>query len=157
MLLNDNLPKIRKLSYASSLSSYWPQEKDSTISHNQSREIKSVGAEHIYDDLLHRVMAPKVVHHVAFGAEALATVLWAIKRPMVVVHSNVDRQIVPVIEALLTIGDWTYENSSRLMVSKMSLQILTRPEFLRTGAISAPENLWDHLNLTIFASEALTC
>ena len=102
-------------------------------------------------------MAPKVVHHVAFGAEALATVLWAIKRPMVVVHSNVDRQIVPVVEALLTIGDWTYENSSRLMVSKMSLQILTRPEFLRTGAISAPENLWDLLNLTIFASEALTC
>lgn len=156
MLLNDNLPKIRKLSYASSLSSYRPQEKDSTISHNQFREIKSVGAEQIYDDLLHRVMAPKVVHHVAFGAEALATVLWAIKRPMVVVHSNVDRQIVPVIEALLTIGDWTYENSSRLMVSKMSLQILTRPEFLRTGAISAPENLWDLLNLTIFASEALT-
>ena len=100
-------------------------------------------------------MAPKVVHHVAFGAEALATVLWAIKRPMIVVHSNVDRQIVPVIEALLTIGDWTYENSSRLMVSKMSLQILTRPEFLRTVAIGAPKDLWNLHDSAILASEAL--
>ena len=39
-----------------------------------------------------------MVHHVAFGAEALATVLRASEGAVVVVHAHMHGQIVPVVE-----------------------------------------------------------
>ena len=100
-------------------------------------------------------MAPEVVHHVALGAEALPALLGAVERPVIVVHSNVNRQVVPVVEALSTAWDWTDKNCSRLVISEMGLQVLTRPEFLRTVAIGAPKDLWNLHDSAILASEAL--
>lgn len=71
---------------------------------------------HISDDLLHSIVAPKVVHHVSFGAEALPTILGAVKRPVVVVHSDMNRKIMPIVEALSAACDWADENCSRLVV-----------------------------------------
>jgi hypothetical protein len=51
-------------------------------------------------DLLDSVVASEVVHHVAFGAEALAAVLRALERPVVVVHAHVHRKVVSVVERL---------------------------------------------------------
>ena len=71
---------------------------------------------HISDDLLHSIVTPKVVHHVTFGAEALPAVLGAVKRPVVVVHSDMNRKIMPIVEALSAACDWANENCSRLVV-----------------------------------------
>ena len=48
--------------------------------------------------LLDGVVASKVVHHVALGAEALAAALRALERPVVVVDPHVHLQVVPVVE-----------------------------------------------------------
>ena len=111
--------------------------------------------DHISDDLLHSIVAPKVVHHVAFGAEALSAVLGAVKRPVVVVHADVNREIMPIVEALSAACDWTDENCSRLVIGQVGLQVLARPEFLRAIAIGALKDLWNLHNLAILASEAL--
>ena len=42
-------------------------------------------------------MASKMVHHVAFGAEALAALLGAVEGPVVVVHPHMDGQIVSIV------------------------------------------------------------
>ena len=66
-----------------------------------------------------------MVHHVTFGAEGLPAVLGAVKRPVVVVHSHVDCQVVPVVKALSTVRDRANENCTRLVIGKVRLQILT--------------------------------
>lgn len=88
-------------------------------------------------------MTSEVVHHVAFSAEALAAVLGAVEGPVVVVYPHVDGQIMPIVEGLLAGGHSAYKICSRLMVCKVSLEILTGPKFLRAGAESAAENFGD--------------
>lgn len=109
-------------------------------------------------------MAPEVVHHVTLGSEALTAVLRAVERPVVVVHPHVDRKIVSVVEVLLAFGHRANKLCSRLVVCQMSLQVLTRLEFLRTVSEGALEDLWltlgrakrDSLrNLAILAPESL--
>lgn len=72
-------------------------------------------------DLLDRIVAPEVVHHITLGSEAFTTVLRAVKRPVIVMHPHVDRKIVAIIEALLAIGLWAKELCSRLMVRQVCL------------------------------------
>lgn len=109
-------------------------------------------------------MPPEVVHHVTLGSEALTAVLRAVKRPVVIVHPHVDRKIVSIVEVLLAFGHRANKLCSRLVVCQMSLQILTRLEFLRTVTKGALEDLClpqtrakrDSLrNLAILAPEAL--
>ena len=101
-------------------------------------------------------MASEMVHHVAFGAEALAALLGAVEGPVVVVHPHMDGQIVSIVEALLTIGHRADEIGPRLVVCKVSLKVLAGSKFLRAGAECALEALLDFDNLAILASEALT-
>ena len=105
-----------------------------------------------------------MVHHVTLGSEALTAVLRAVERPVVVVHSHVDRKIVSIVEVLLAFGHRANKLCSRLVVCQMSLQVLARLEFLRTIAKRAPEDLCLRLgrakrdslrNLAIITSEAL--
>ena len=51
-------------------------------------------------------MTSEVVHHVALRPEALPAVLWALERPVVVVHAHVHGKVVPVVERLATGGHW---------------------------------------------------
>ena len=69
-------------------------------------------------------MAYEVVHHVAFGPEALSAVLRAVKGTVVVVHPHVDGQVVPVVERFLTGWHSADKLCSRLMVGQVSLEVL---------------------------------
>lgn len=100
-------------------------------------------------------MASEVVHHVALSAEALAAVLGAIERPVVVVYAHVDRQVVPVVERLLAGGHSADEVCPRLMVSEMSFEVLAGAEFLGASAECALEYLRDFHNLAVLAAETL--
>lgn len=63
-----------------------------------SNEIGRIDKYAFSRDLLDGIVASEVVHHVTLGAEALATVLGAVERPVIVVYAHVDRQIVSVVE-----------------------------------------------------------
>jgi len=49
-------------------------------------------------NLLYGVVAPQVVYHVAFGAETLSAVLGAVEGSVIVVHTQMHGQVVPVVE-----------------------------------------------------------
>lgn len=70
------------------------------------------------------IVAPEMVHHVTLGAEALAACLGAVERPVVIVHSHMDGQVVPVVEGLLAVRHRADEICPRLMVCKVSLKVL---------------------------------
>ena len=62
-----------------------------------------------WQDLLDGVVASEVIHHVALGPEALSTILRAVIRPVIVMNTHVDKQIVPIVERLEAVGHSAYK------------------------------------------------
>ena len=82
-----------------------------------------------------------MVHHVAFGAEALATVLRASEGAVVVVHAHVHRQIVAIVERFSAGGHWADEICPQLVVGQVSLQMASRLELLIAALKGALKDL----------------
>ena len=68
-------------------------------------------------------MTSEVVHHVALRPEALPAVLWALERPVVVVHAHVHGKVVPVVERLATGGHWADKICPKLVIGQVGLQV----------------------------------
>ena len=92
-------------------------------------------------DLLDSVVAPQVIHHVAFGPEALAAVLRTVKGPLVIVQPHVNHQVVPIVEAFSAFGLSADELGFRKVVGHVSVKILSPAENLATVLIGTRENL----------------
>jgi hypothetical protein len=101
--------------------------------------------------LLDGIVSSKVVHHVTFGAEALAAFLGAVEWPVIIVYAHMYRQIVPVVEGLLAVWLRADKIGPRLMVCKVCLEILTGLELLRASPKSAFEDLGDLDRLALLA------
>jgi hypothetical protein len=96
-------------------------------------------------------MTPEVVHHVALGAETLSAVLGALERAVVVVHTHVDGQVMPVVKGFLARGHSADKVSARLVVGQVSLEELQAPKLLLAGFIAAPEHLCAALMIDVVA------
>ena len=90
-------------------------------------------------------MTSKVVNHVTLGAEALAAVLGAFEGAQVVMHTHVHRQVVPVVENLVTTGDWAGEVRPALVVREMSLETALEVKLLLAAWMGALEGLLGRL------------
>ena len=70
-----------------------------------------------------------MIHHIAFGAETLAAGLGALERPSIVVHAQVYRQIVPIVERFAAGDDWTDKICPKLVVGQVGLEVSNRAKF----------------------------
>lgn len=109
-------------------------------------------------DLLDGVVASEVVHHVTFGAEALATGLRALKGAMVIVHAHMHLQVVPVVERFTARRHTAEEIRLALVVCQVSLELLMVAELLLAALKGALEghfySRWVY-SVAMLASEAL--
>jgi len=75
-------------------------------------------------------MASEMVHHVALGAETLPAVLRALEGTVVVVHTHMNRQVMPVVERFFAGRNSADEVGTRLVVGQVSLEELQAPKLL---------------------------
>ena len=83
-------------------------------------------------------MAPQVVHHVPFSAEALSAGLGALVGSMVGVDAHMDRQVVPVVKGLATGGNGADEVCPAPVIRHVIFEVLTTLEHLVAQLIGAP-------------------
>ena len=82
-----------------------------------------------------------MVYHVTLCTEALSTLLGALKRSRVVVNPHVNRQIMAIVELLLTCLDRAENVLSGKVVGHVGLHVLLLPEFFCTAFVRTLEEL----------------
>ena len=99
-------------------------------------------------------MSPEMINHIAFGPEALATLLRALKRPLVIMNPHMNVQNVTIVEPFATGLDWADNVLSCVVVRHVSFHVLQLLECLSATGIVALEEL-DRGWLAICALEEL--
>ena len=97
-----------------------------------------------------------MINHIAFGPEALATLLRAFKRPLVIMDPHMNVQNVAIVEPFATGLDWTDNILSCVVIRHVSFHVLQLLECLSATGVVALEEL-DRDWLAICALEELVC